>query len=203
MNTINNTFEKVYCINLDRATERWNKSCRQFKQHQIEVERVSGIEPKAGVNDLYAGEIGIMRTNYQLVKNAKENNYKNIFIFEDDFIVPPDFISKFNWYFDEVPDDWDFLYLGGWHFGDVVQITDNIAKVRRTFATHSFAIKNTMYDRILMDISKEKHPVDVYYADMMPTCNAYCITPNLSNQINGYSYIQNIVMNHDGWGRKS
>ena len=55
-----------------------------------------------------------------------------------------------------------------------------------------------MYDRMIEGLKKELKPCDVVYSDLMSSCNAYVFRPHLSNQINGYSFIQNKIQNHDG-----
>lgn len=204
---LNDYFNKIYCINLDRATERWRISNEQFNKYNIKVERFSAIEPLANgfyLTDnehIYKGEVGVLRSNYEIIKRSKEENLENVLIFEDDFELEPNFDIKFNEYITQVPEDWDFLYFGAYHheLRPPIMITKNVARMTHSFCLHTFAVKHTMYDRILEIIKEEKRPVDVYYAFMMSSCNAYVFRPHLSNQLNGYSYIQNKIQNHDAW----
>ena len=197
MITLNDYFDKIYCINLDEATDRWNKCLEQFDKYNIEVERFPAVRPDEGLNGLLRGEIGVMRSNYQIIKKSKECGFKNVLIIEDDF----EFVDNFNVLFDtlirKVPDDWDFLYFGGNHLGGLYMINENIAKMFNTYALHTFSVKNTMYDLILNTLPDEKKQVDVYYGDMMKNCNAYVFRPHLSYQREGYSFIQGGFQNYD------
>lgn len=199
---LNDYFDKIYCINMDIASDRWNLCLEQFKKYDIDVERFSAIVPNNGNNGLLKGEIGVLRSNLEIIKLAKENNYKNVLILEDDF----EFIENFNFLFDEqikqVPENWDFLYFGGNHMIEPLKISENIFKMFHTYALHTFAVNKTMYDQILNTISKEKKQVDVYYAEMMPTTNAYVFRPHLSFQKIGFSYIQNRITNYDNLLKK-
>ena len=194
---INKYFDRIVCINLNRAVERWTKCTAQFNKYRIRAQRFSAIEPVEENNNIHKGEIGIIRSNYEIIKRAKNDNLKSVLIFEDDFELVDDFITKFKEQISQVPDDWDFIYFGAMHISELISVSKNISKMNRSFLSHTFAVKNTMFDIILETIKNESQPLDVYYADMMPNCNAYCVIPHLSNQYNGYSYIQNRNLNFD------
>ena len=78
---INSFFDKIYCINLKHRIDRWENCQSQFKKYGLDVERfeaVNGIElTPNGVNGLLAGEVGVIRSNYNVIKDAKEKRYKN------------------------------------------------------------------------------------------------------------------------------
>lgn len=197
METLNSYFEKIYCINLDRATERWEKCVEQFDNLNIKVERFSAIEPSEGINNLLKGEIGCMRSHFEIIKKAKELNLKNVFIFEDDVQLVDGFNEKYAEYVKEVPENWDFIYFGGNHLGGLQKKSEHVYKMIHTYTTHAIGIKNTMFDLILNNLPNEQHQVDVYYALMMPPINAYVIRPHLAFQREGFSYIQNQVNNYE------
>jgi hypothetical protein len=195
--TLNEYFDKIYCINLDEATERWDMCVEQFNKYNINVERFPGIKIDSGLNGLLKGEIGILRTNYEIIKKAKELNLNNVLILEDDFLFIENFNEIFNFMVKQVPDNWDFLYFGANHVNGINYISPNVAKMNRSYALHTFAVKNTMFDKILNILPNEKLQVDVYYADMMPSCNAYVLRPHISFQREGFSYIQNRITDYN------
>lgn len=194
--SLNEYFDKIYCVNLDESVDRWNMCVEQFKKYNIEVERFPGIKVDSCFN-LLTGELGILRTNYEIVKKCKEENLNNVLILEDDFVFAENFNEIFDFMIKQVPEDWDFLYFGANHINEITKVSQNVAKMTRSFATHTFAIKNTMFDTILNALPEEKKQVDVYYADMMPNCNAYVFRPHISIQREGFSYIQNRVVDYN------
>lgn len=194
---INDYFDKIYCINLDRATDRWSNCKKQFNLYNINVNRFSAIESENGKNGLLKGEIGCMKSHYEIIKKASEENLKNVFILEDDAVLVDNFNEVFDKMINQVPDDWDFIYLGGNHVGGLDKISDNIYKMKFTYTTHAIGIKNTMFNSIIETLKKEEKQVDVYYAMMMQYCNAYVIKPHLSYQRDGFSYIQNGNRNYN------
>lgn len=197
MKTLNDYFDKIYCINLDEAKDRWVDCLNQFKHFNIEVERFSAIKPINGNNKLNKGQLGILRSNLELIKKAKELNLSNIVILEDDFLFVNDFNDKLSDSYNKIPNNWDFIYFGGNHIGKLIKVNDNIYKMSHTYAIHSIVIKNTLYDTIISELSKEELPVDVYYANLMNRFNAYVIMPHISTQKAGYSYIENEYRNYD------
>jgi nucleoside-diphosphate-sugar epimerase len=64
--------------------------------------------------NLKSGEIGIIKSNLDIIKDAKKNNYKTILVIEDDCVFY-DEIVNFEDYFNQLPNDWDMLYMGGNH----------------------------------------------------------------------------------------
>ena len=44
MNILNQHFDKIYCINLDKRTDRWEHESAQFRKYNIIIERVSAVE---------------------------------------------------------------------------------------------------------------------------------------------------------------
>ena len=194
---LNKYFDKIYCINLDESTDRWDNCVKQFELYGIEVERFPAIKVENGVNGLLIGEIGVMRSNYEIIKKAKKLGLKNILILEDDFAFIDDFNNIFEKLTEQIPENWDFLYFGGNHIGGLTYVSENIYRMKHSYALHSFAVKNTMFDTILSTLPNEKVQVDVYYAQMMPFCNAYVFKPHISHQRDGFSFIQNQYKNYE------
>jgi GR25 family glycosyltransferase involved in LPS biosynthesis len=198
--SLNNYFDKIYCINLDRRTDRWDKCKEQFDKLGIEVERFSAIDGNTLIHNnqrLKSGEIGLIRGNLELIKKAKENNYKNIFIFEDDVEFIDEFNEKFEKYIKQVPEDWSFLYLGGNHVGGTHPVNRNLHKVFHSYTTHAFAINGKMYDTIINLIEKETEPIDVTYALLQKNNPSYVFKPHLAWQAEGFSDIAKENVNYN------
>ena len=72
---INDFVDKIYCINLDKRKDRWDRCQVIFKENDIDVERFSAIDGKNCTyknTKLIPGEIGIIRSNLEIVKIAKK-----------------------------------------------------------------------------------------------------------------------------------
>lgn len=208
MGSINDYFDAIYCINLKHRTDRWETCEKQFQKFNMEVKRFEAIngkdhfpngKPLKKTNDLLPGEMGVILSNYNIIKEAKEKKYKQILIFEDDVELDKDFDKKFVDYYKMVPKDWVFLYFGGNHVGGYNMVNQKIAKIQHTFAIHAFCVKEEAYDHILtmLDVDVVKEQVDVVYARLQKIFPSYVFRPHLAWQKDGHSDIQGGYQNYD------
>ena len=199
-------FEKVYCINLDKRTDRWDKVTKIFNDNNIDnVVRYSAVDGNelnlnnlSYNNKLLKGELGILETHRKLISEAKEENLKTILIMEDDVYFTNE-LKYFDEYMSKLPDDWDMLFIGGNHiYGESpIKINEKILKLNHTVAIHCLALKNTMFDVVLEVTKRRIKQIDAYYADLQKSYNGYCFTPNMALQYEDYSDIQNKNVNYD------
>lgn len=203
MKTLNYYFQKIYCINLDKRTDRWKLAEPHLKDLGLDVERVPGYDGSAlGLEfppEIKEGAVGCSLSHLFTIKLAKQNKFENFLLLEDDVVFDDEVNEKFFSVLDQVPDDWDMLYLGGQHFHgmDMPQINENVYKCVYTLAAQSVGIKNTVYDYFidkLMNISKIN---DLHYAESHREINAYVIIPHLSWQRNTFSDIEKVHINYD------
>lgn len=196
---MNNYFDHIYCINLDKRTDRWEDCVKLFKKHNLSVERFSAIDGNTLKNPtkLLPGEYGILSTHIELIKDAKSKGYKNILILEDDVEFIDNINEIFNSIKGQIPNDWIMLYLSGNHVGGLIQITENVFQIIHSFAIHSFAIKSELFDLIINGLPKYKKAVDVFYAELQSLFPSYVIRPHLTWQRVSFSDIQGGVVNYD------
>ena len=196
-------FDKIYCINLDRGTDRWDETQTELKKWGLENEvvRYSGIDGNTLKNEtqIKGGELGILNTHLKIINESKEKEYKNILILEDD-IEFTEKIKLLDEYMSIVPNDWDMIYFGGnhnKHMGKKINyLNDKIIKLEETYGIHCVAINDSIYDLILNVIDKRKKPIDVYYADIQKNYNCYGFNPSIALQRVSYSDIQNKVTDY-------
>ena len=119
MSPINSFFTKIFCINLDRRPERWERSQTEFAKHGLTVERFAAIDGKDiqavtnGKQRINGAEIGCSLSHKRILEMIVENGWEQVLIHEDDV----EFVENFNERFEEaikhVPPTWEILYLGG------------------------------------------------------------------------------------------
>lgn len=200
-------FDKVYLVNLDRRVDRLDNFKKEVEKYDLgNFERVSAVDGNQinledyGKN-LKSGELGLVLTNLKIIKDAKEKNYKNILILEDDCTFS-DEVLNIEEYFKELPSDWDMLYMGGNHnihmgIESPVTINSKVTKLHSTYSTHFIGIKNTLFDHIEIILSKYKEPLDVSYVKLQKIFNVYSFYPAIAKQIVDFSDIQNKITDYN------
>lgn len=209
---MNNFFDKIYCINLDRRTDRWDEVSKLFNKHNIVVERHSAFDGKKELTLPYpsSSELAGAISHRDVILKAKELGLKNVLIFEDDVEMVEDVNNVFNGIKDFIPNDWDMLYFGGNHVGGLIQVNQYFFKCLRTYALHMYAVNEKCYDLIIKYLSDKikwslegKQPLkpsvaaDYFIGDLHQILNTYTIKPHLGWQKEGYSDIQESVINYD------
>jgi len=142
---LNKSFDKIYVVTLLRAQDR----------HQLVKSELSGVDfeffygvdklnitkdeaIESGVyssertkkenryySELSLGQIACSWSHLTLYRQIVEKGYKKVLIFEDDVVVIRKEMSKLQRILEEVPSDWDLLYLGyrkHWRITSLIRI---------------------------------------------------------------------------------
>lgn len=192
-------FDKIYCINLDRRPDRWGLVQEQFDKHNIKVERFSAVDgnPDNIKTNIVSGHVGCVLSHLKIIKKSKEQKLKNFLVFEDDVVFSDDFNDRFEDMYKKVPENWNMLYFGGSHHGQLEMISDNVGRAHKTYTTHAYAMKSDVFDVAIKLLSKAQYEVDVTLSLMQKSFNIYVIKPHLAWQRDGYSDILNRDVNYD------
>ena len=187
--TLNEYFDNIYCLNLDRRSDKWTKVQKRFKKLNILVERFSGTDGDNLSEDIIKKypklnkyEIGCMLSYYRIIEDAKRKKYERILVLEDDVIFLKDFTSKFN---DNVKkiSDWKLIHIGAaqHNWMDVIIPKDlPYYYSNRTEGTFAIGFHESIYNEILngRDII---NPIDTKMFDIQKKYKKQCLTffPNL------------------------
>jgi GR25 family glycosyltransferase involved in LPS biosynthesis len=212
---INEYFDKIYCINLDRRTDRWESCIKEFEKHGLNVERFSAADGNVENYNLghpYDNELAGCFSHLNVIKRAKELNLNNVLILEDDV----EFIENVNELFDEyvkqLPKDWYGLHFGGNHvYGLQRTSSPNIVRMNRSYAIHAYALNKDSYDIVIEHMTKEIDNVikngksvikesvaaDYFIAYLHKILNFYCFIPHIAWQKDDYSDIQKKNVNYN------
>lgn len=203
MNILNEYFDKIYCLNLDRRPDRWEKCKALFDKVQIKVDRFSAIDKlniTTNKSKITNGQLACLSSHYNIIKNAKQSGHSKILILEDDVVFSDDINNIFKESIVDVPEDWNMLYLGGNHLHGLHHVKNNVYKTIYSLTTHAYGIKESFYDIILSKLEPANSPIDVYYASMHCQYPSYLIkngNSQLAWQDSGYSDIEECECNYD------
>ncbi len=203
-------FDKIYCINLEERKDRWVLCEEKFEQYNIiNYIRFEGIKIKDNLSNKKLGQIGCALSFYRIIKNAYENFYKNILIFEDDFyfvrskdqteIILKESISN-------LPKEWDVLYLGA----NIVYDYSNcplsffnkyLFKLNSAYCTHSISFSRNGINKFINrfanedifinEIIEKYEAIDIFMAKEFCFKNSCFITSEMiCNQCASFSSIE-------------
>jgi len=201
-NGLNDVFDKIYCINLDKRTDRWEVASGQFERFNIDVERFSAIEHENGY-------MGCKLSHLNVIRDAQKNGYENIFIFEDDVLLNGEFNGNVSKVLDELKGfDWELFYLGGnvSLSTEKNKISNHLFRTNSVLTTHAYGINKSIFSKIISE-SENMAPIsgylrgdaiDVYYTHAVSKKLKSIITmPMLCTQLDGYSDIEKRDMSYN------
>lgn len=172
--TPNSYFDEIYCINIKRCKERWNKVFSKFQRENIITYRWEGfdkneefikenfnkIEKKFIRNGYYdqsysLGTCAIYLTHLELLKYIKNNTSdEKILILEDDITFHKNFAYLFEKQVNIIPENWDMWYLAlnqNTEYWDYCKFdnTHQYFKPYENWGCFGFAIKRTILDDLI------------------------------------------------------
>lgn len=185
---INEYFDQIYCLNLDRRQDRMERMQKRFDYFEIRFERITAIDGKqmsdAEFNQQKFGEkmdkstLACALGHQRILEDAKKNHYKKILVFEDDAMMVKDLPTKIQ---RMQTMNWNLVYLGSTQFG-WPKLENGFFHPRSTCGTFAYALTQTAYECILKSIeSMGKKHADSYLADYYKRHSNSCFVffPNL------------------------
>ena len=204
---LNQFFDKIYCINLDRRTDRWEHFINQSHEFNLSnIERISAIDgndlnPSDYNSNLSKGELGLLLTTISIFEKSKKENLEKILILEDDCVFETE-LYQIQKYFKNLPSDWDMIYFGGNHnlhgnYPEPVKINDYVKKILYTYSSHMIGFHNKIFDKVLLLSKSNQFPIDIVYSMLQKENNCYTFYPRLSTQLVDFSDIQNKITDYN------
>lgn len=182
---INRAFPYKVCINLDRRTDRWEQMRARFERHNIyAVRRFSAVDGQGSTTpdnwSSTSGAYGCLLSHLRVVQEARKQGESSVLIFEDDVVFDAQFSTNFNAYIKQLPRDWAMLYFGALHQDDLLEVSENIHRVRRACSTYAYALNYTIFDAFIELNSRADLPVDVTNHELQQQHACYCFMPHLA-----------------------
>jgi len=180
---LNDKFQQIYCINLDRRQDRWKEANDLFNRFDISVKRISAIEDDPAWN-------GLRLTVISVFEDAIKNGYENILIFEDDIDWAENFSERFQQHWENLPQNWDMFYFSAAHQLWPQQHNEYFFRLSWSTAAHAIAFKSTCFESVLESLKNTNDAIDVIYSRLQPNLNAYCCINPIAWQRRSFSDIE-------------
>jgi glycosyl transferase family 25 len=137
---------------------------------------------------------GCLESHLSVIENAIKNNIENLTIIEDDAKFLNSFSSVKN-----LPEIWDMIYYGGTVHRILDREHKGFARVQ-TWTTHCYMINLTNKKLIekLLEVKDYVHEIDRFYLEKIhPDFKCYMCDPMICIQKEGFSDIENKMVNYD------
>ena len=181
---VNEYFDRVVVINLDRRTDRMERLGAQLDELGIQYERFSAIDGKAeGIAPMEAGKLSHLKV-------IEELNGEKALILEDDAHFVDGFQERFDTEMDSLPEDWDVFYLGVWlpkYTGNLVPVNKNWTRQVMSNGMQAYCVNPAKVDYFAKEVKEYEGYIDVCFRILADRTNAYVLQPNLVTQFPSYS----------------
>lgn len=204
MSILNQTFDQVFVINLDRRKDRRQHFKNELSRLNISYKRISAVDGESDevpdIDGLTPGEVGCILSHKKVLEKIIEEKVQLPLILEDDIIFEDEFNSRFENHFSQLPQDWSMYYPAANTTQDenLTSVTKNIDRTYNALTTHSYTIRlekaGKLYN-IIEDNVFEK-PVDNVYTDFQKEERVYVSNPNLIIQMESYSDVRGGFRNY-------
>jgi GR25 family glycosyltransferase involved in LPS biosynthesis len=179
---INDYFDKVVVINLDKRVDRLEKITEQLDDLGITFERFSAIDG-TGKNPIIAGRDSHLQV-------WRDNLGKKVLILEDDAQFVDNFQDRFDQVIQTLPENWDVFYLGALldkMTGKVIKVNNDWYRQIVSTGTQAYCIHPDLMQYCIDRIEIYDGYIDVGLRILAEDMNAYITQPNLVTQYPSYS----------------
>lgn len=182
---INDYFNKVVVVNLDKRIDRLEKISTQLNNLGITFERFSAIDgTELGISPITAGTM----SHQQILETNSESR---ILILEDDAQFVDDFNERFAEVIQYLPSDTDIFYLGALlpkHTGKVEDIGNRYwFKQIMSTGSHAYSIHPTKVKYFAEKLKGYEWYIDIGLREFATGYKALIAQPNLVTQYPSYS----------------
>lgn len=194
-------FDKIYVINLDRRSDRYQQVLREFDKVGLKgVERFPAIDGATlGITkkDLdNPGIVGCFLSHYSILHEALRKGYKRILVFEDDVSFINGFNEIFRFIYPKVPTDWELLYLGYTERFGVYSfkesINDYVKIPNDPWGTQAYMVQNEGIQKLYDNLKEIKDHIDIQISRTIhPMLKVYEMFPCVCPQSGSNSDISN------------
>lgn len=190
---LNDLFERVVVINLDRRTDRLAEFDEQAKSIGLTYERHSAYDAEGktdGQSNPMRGIVACTLSHLQVMAKAVEDGVERLFIFEDDASFQEGFNERLEKTWKELPDNWDVFYGGLW-LHQYKPYSENLISPIDSYSAHAYGMNRKALLYIYQHVQGKTH-IDLELSKINAFLNTYCAKPALVYQRPGYSDLDKV-----------
>ena len=197
-------FKHTLFINLEQREDRLKHAKEEFKKMGINAQRFNAVK-------LASGAVGCTMSHIKCLELAKERNYDQVFICEDDItFTNPELLKKnLRKFYENKEIQWDVLIIGGNAVPPYINIDNYCVRILNCQTTTGYVVKKSFYDTLISNMkegvtklmkepnNKRMYAIDMYWKPLQMQNFWYMITPPTVTQYENYSDIEGKNLNYD------
>jgi GR25 family glycosyltransferase involved in LPS biosynthesis len=188
---VNEYFDKVVVINLDRRKDRLEKVDAQLQELGITYERFSAIDAKAL-------DIDPIQACKQSHIQVLEESVGKTLILEDDAYFMEGFNERFTEFVELLPKDWHIFYLGAVLLNSE-RCNDIMVRAMDTSSLHAYCV-NPEFKEIALEQGRDyPEHIDVAYRLLHRQYRSYAAKPPMVKQYPSYSDLMLEDVDYMSW----
>lgn len=150
--SINETFERVYCVSLRRRPDRWARFVGNLPKDWpfADVVKFDAIDGRLCNAPTWFGNNnnsawGCYRSHLAIIEKCINEQVNSVLLLEDDALFTDGFTANCLKFLSNVPNDWQMLYLGGQHLQVAghppIKVNAEVYTPYNVNRTHAFALR--------------------------------------------------------------
>jgi len=183
-------FDAIYCITLSTDSERWKKMQERFQA--LGIKKRVRIFKAIETPENYL--IGCTLSHRAIILSAKQQQLKNVLVFEDDAI----FLDKTLYHLAKSirelkAQSWNLLYLGGHRWRETFENAPQCSYLQKSHGvtcTHAIAYNNSTYEKILEDLPASIEQMSIWVKSHLAIDqylrvidNSLIVSPSVASQV--------------------
>nr|WP_298659796.1 glycosyltransferase family 25 protein [uncultured Flavobacterium sp.] len=140
--------------------------------------------------------IGIAKAHLSCVQKAKDNNWPQVLIMEDDLILRPNFEKYLNECLYNCPENWDVLLGGVYNSKQYLNYNDFWDKLGEFRALHFYIVNQKAYDKILAYDFESMQHIDAWMNRHGRNLNCFVTKKFIATQQSGFSNNANATVDY-------
>lgn len=190
-------------INLEERPDRLEHVTVELSKLHIVGEPFKAIKTQNGA-------IGCSLSHIKCLEIAKEKEYEQVFICEDDitFLNPPELLENLEKFHQKYQDNWDVVLIGGNNCPPYEKTDDFCIRVSNCQTTTGYIVKKHYYNTLIVNFKEglkhflrephnsREYALDIFWKKLQTTCRWYMIIPLSVTQYTNYSNIENRETNY-------
>jgi GR25 family glycosyltransferase involved in LPS biosynthesis len=188
---VNEYFDKVVVINLDRRKDRLEKIDAQLQELGITYERFNAVDAKAL-------DIDPIQACKQSHLQVLEKSVGKTLILEDDAYFMENFNERFTEFVELLPKDWHIFYLGAVLLNSE-HCNDIMVRAMDTSSLHAYCV-NPEFKEIALEQGRDyPEHIDVAYRLLHRQYRSYAAKPPMVKQYPSYSDLMLEDVDYMSW----